>query len=366
MAFLELQNIEKRFASFTAVQDFNLSVDRGEFVTFLGPSGCGKTTVLRMLAGFEQPTRGTIAINGRDMTSTPVNKRNIGMVFQSYALFPNMTVAGNIGFGLKVDGESSSTIKDRVNEMLRLINMTEFAGRYPHQLSGGQQQRVALARAVAIRPELLLLDEPLSALDAKIRVSLRQEIRQIQRQLKITAIFVTHDQEEALSISDRIVVMSKGHIEQVGTPLQIYNTPETHFVASFVGTLNLLTAQVVDQNQGLIMLDGQHLQVVDPLDRVQSNQSVAIAIRPEAISLNNGTAANASKLTGTVDDIYFLGSVVRIRIRLSDQFINADTFNNPNLVLPERGKRIELSFPRDTCKVLREDAGVERLRPDVI
>ncbi len=193
-----------------AVKDFNLQVEKGELVSFLGPSGCGKTTTLRMVAGFEMPTQGTIRINGKDVTNIPPNKRNVGMVFQAYALFPNMTVGQNIGFGLKIAKKPPEEIKTRVDEMLALIHMPGYGDRYPAQLSGGQQQRVALARALALKPQMLLLDEPLSALDAKIRVSLRSEIRAIQQQLGITAIYVTHDQEEALSISDRVVVMNNG------------------------------------------------------------------------------------------------------------------------------------------------------------
>src|SRR3990172_2816360 len=218
MAFLDLTNVRKAFGTADAVTDFNLEVERGEFVSFLGPSGCGKTTTLRMIAGFEQPTSGEIRINGTDVTRKSPNQRNVGMVFQSYALFPNMTVAGNIGFGMKVTRRPKDEIADRVNEMLALIRMPELGDRYPYQLSGGQQQRVALTRALAVKPQVLLLDEPLSALDAKIRVELRGEIRRIQQQLGITTIYVTHDQEEALSLSDRIVVMNAGRIEQIGGP----------------------------------------------------------------------------------------------------------------------------------------------------
>ena len=208
MSFLVLQGIQKHFGTSVAVEDFNLSAEKGEFVSFLGPSGCGKTTTLRMIAGFEQPTAGTISVDGIDITHRPPNRRNIGMVFQSYALFPNMTVADNVGFGLRVRKRPKDQIRKRVGELLELINLPDKGDRYPWQLSGGQQQRVALARALAIEPEVLLLDEPLSALDAKIRVALRKEIRSIQRQLGITTVYVTHDQEEAMSLSDRVVVMS--------------------------------------------------------------------------------------------------------------------------------------------------------------
>src|SRR5512141_1365968 len=258
MAFLELSGIQKRFpgGAAPAVEDFTLAVDKGEFVSFLGPSGCGKTTTLRMIAGFERPTAGRIAVDGADITWRPPNQRNVGMVFQSYALFPNMTVADNVGFGLRVRKRSKDQIRRRVDELLTLINLPDKGDRYPWQLSGGQQQRVALARALAFEPEVLLLDEPLSALDAKIRVALRLEIRQIQRQLGITTVYVTHDQEEALSLSDRVVVMSEGRIEQVGKPFEIYNFPSTPFVASFVGTLNLLRGKVVDPAHGAYTIAG--------------------------------------------------------------------------------------------------------------
>ena len=246
MAFLDLIGLQKRFADTVAVEDFNLAIDRGEFVAFLGPSGCGKTTTLRMVAGFEVPTAGRILLDGVDIANRPPNQRNVGMVFQSYALFPNMTVGQNVGFGMMVAKKAKEETAARVREMLKLIQMAELINRYPYQLSGGQQQRVALARALALQPQVLLLDEPLSALDAKIRVELRAEIRRIQNQLGITTIYVTHDQEEALSISDRVVVMNAGRMEQVGPPFEIYNFPKTSFVASFVGTLNQLRCTVVD------------------------------------------------------------------------------------------------------------------------
>src|ERR671937_1493701 len=266
MAFLELNGVQKRFAGVTAVEDFNLAADRGEFVSFLGPSGCGKTTTLRMIAGFELPTTGSIAIDDVDITYRPPNRRNVGMVFQSYALFPNMTVADNIGFGLRIRKRSKDAIRKRVGELLELIHLEGRGDRYPWQLSGGQQQRVALARALAIEPQVLLLDEPLSALDAKIRVALRKEIRAIQRQLGITTVYVTHDQEEALSLSDRVVVMSEGRIEQIGNPFQIYNFPQTPFVASFVGTLSLLPAVVVDGPSGRVKVAGQEVRIARPIE----------------------------------------------------------------------------------------------------
>ncbi len=355
MAFLELTNVHKEFVKFIAVEDFNLKVDKGEFVSFLGPSGCGKTTTLRMIAGFEKPSSGQITIDGKDITNVPANRRNVGMVFQSYALFPNLNVANNIGFGLKVKGESPTLIKQRINEMLDLIHMQEFASRYPHQLSGGQQQRVALARAIAIRPQVLLMDEPLSALDAKIRINLRQEIRAIQRQLGITTIYVTHDQEEALSISDRIVVMSRGRMEQVGTPIDIYNAPQTRFVASFVGTLNLLDAKVVDGRAGLIQIDDQTVAVGQQLMDAQAGKAVSVAIRPEAITINGKSSTPGNHLNGAVDDVSFLGSVVRVRVKLETQRINFDSFNNPNLIPPAIGQPVSLAFSPDACMIVRDE-----------
>jgi putative spermidine/putrescine transport system ATP-binding protein len=350
--FLELSHVRKEFGTAVAVQDFNLNINKGEFISFLGPSGCGKTTVLRMVAGFERPTQGTIIINGHDVTNIPANKRNIGMVFQQYALFPNMTVADNIQFGLKVSGADRALRQQRVQEMLGIIRMGDFANRFPHQLSGGQQQRVALARALAIQPDVLLLDEPLSALDAKIRVSLRQEIRAIQRELGITTIFVTHDQEEALSISDRIVVMNQGNIEQLGTPLDIYNRPQTQFVASFIGSLNVLQGSVQDASAGRITIDDQPVQTDESLTALGS--AISIALRPESINLN---AANGhtNQLNATVEDIYFLGSVVRIRTRLNSQFINVDTFNNPAMELPRVGEAVTLNFSTEAAKVLHPE-----------
>jgi putative spermidine/putrescine transport system ATP-binding protein len=355
MALLEIENLHKAFSQYIAVHSFNIKVDKGEFVSFLGPSGCGKTTTLRMIAGFEQPTSGSIRIGGAEITNVPANRRNIGMVFQSYALFPNMTVANNIKFGLKIANQPETVQQERLEEMLRIIHMEEFAGRYPHQLSGGQQQRVALARALAMRPQVLLLDEPLSALDAKIRVSLRQEIRSIQRQLGITTIYVTHDQEEALSISDRIVVMSKGNIEQIGTPTEIYNTPATRFVASFVGTLNVLDADVQNSAQKQVLIDGQPVSVTDPVD-ASAGQTISVAIRPEAIRLKTEVTGSANRLRGTVNDVYFLGSVVRVHIQLEKQFINMDMFNDTGTVFPRIGESVELTFAADACRVLKQSA----------
>ena len=351
MAFLSLTNISKVFNKTVAVEDFNLDVERGEFVSFLGPSGCGKTTTLRMIAGFETPTSGLITINGTDVTYRPPNQRNVGMVFQSYALFPNLTVAGNIGFGLKVHHRPASEIRERVKEMLDIINLSGYGDRYPYQLSGGQQQRIALARALALRPQVLLLDEPLSALDAKIRVRLRAEIREIQQRLGITTIYVTHDQEEALSLSDRVVVMSEGRIEQVGTPFEIYNFPNTRFVASFVGTLNVVDAKVLDAARGRLSVDGQEVVSARPIDQAGNGDTIQLALRPELISLAPAQE-DVNRFDVRVENITFLGSIVRIQVRLEEDKIFFDTFNNPNLVLPQPGTQITVYFPKDACLVL--------------
>jgi putative spermidine/putrescine transport system ATP-binding protein len=353
MTHLSLNNISKQFANNTVVQDFNLEVEKGEFVSFLGPSGCGKTTTLRMIAGFEVPTTGTITLEDKDITDKAPNQRNVGMVFQAYALFPNMTVAGNIGFGLKIRGEKKEAINARVTEMLALIHLEQKGNSYPYQLSGGQQQRVALARALAIHPEVLLLDEPLSALDAKIRVSLRAEIRAIQRKLGITAIYVTHDQEEALSISDRIVVMYEGKIEQVGSPFEIYNFPTTAFVASFVGTLNTTTAEVVDPATHLLQIDGVQLQAAEGFDGMQKGDKVSIAIRPERLNFI-AQERKANVLDCTIENITFLGSVVRIQVLVGSNRFYMDTFNNPFLELPRIGEKDQVSCSREAVLVLRQ------------
>ncbi|HEV8338042.1 MAG TPA: ABC transporter ATP-binding protein [bacterium] len=351
MAFLEIANIQKRFAQTTAVEQVDLEVTRGEFVSFLGPSGCGKSTTLRIIAGFESPSAGVIRLDGVDITRRPPNQRHVGMVFQSYALFPNMTIAQNVGFGLKVAKKPAAEIARRVDEMLNLIKLPALGHRYPYQLSGGQQQRVALARALAIQPQVLLLDEPLSALDAKIRVSLRNEIRSIQRKLDITTIYVTHDQEEALSLSDRIAVMNEGRVEQVGTPFEIYNFPRTAFVAAFVGTLNILHGHVADPAQGKIVVDGQELMASRGLEHARMGDVCSVALRPEVVSLGEA-AKDGNQMRGTVEDVNFLGSIVRIRLRLKDNVISLDTFNNPRLSLPERGQTLTVNFSPEAVLVL--------------
>ena len=361
MPYLELSHVRKAFAGGTvAVEDFSLSAEKGEFVSFLGPSGCGKTTTLRMIAGFERPTSGTIKLGDRDITDVSPNQRKVGMVFQSYALFPNMTVAQNVGFGLTIRKRPKDQVEKRVDELLQIVNLPDKGKRFPYQLSGGQQQRVALARALAYEPDVLLLDEPLSALDAKIRVALRVEIRQIQRQLGITTVYVTHDQEEALSLSDRVVVMSEGRMEQVGTPFEIYNFPATSFVASFVGTLNVLKGVVNDASKGSLTISGQPVRIARGFEG-KLGREVSVALRPEMVSLGTDAALGENHLTGAVSDVSFLGSIVRIRVTLGSDgpIVILDEFNEPTLKLPNIGDTVTVSFPAEGPLVLDAKAPVE-------
>lgn len=349
MAFLNIKNLKKSFGTNTVVHDFNLAVEKGEFVSFLGPSGCGKTTVLRMIAGFETPDNGSIEIDGKDVVNLRPNQRNIGMVFQAYALFPNMTVAQNVSFGLRVSGKSRSEIDATVKEMLSLIRLDHLADRYPYQMSGGQQQRVALARALATKPQVLLLDEPLSALDAKIRISLREEIRAIQQKLGITTVFVTHDQEEALSISDRIVVMHEGRADQIGSPFDIYNRPASRFV----GTLNMLEASVSEPAQNSIDLDGRQITVQETLAHHPKGKPLTLALRPEAVSLEARKSHDTS-LEATIDDVHFLGSVIRTRVILGKNRLSFDTFNDPTHPPPQRGYKVTVHFASHDLLVLAD------------
>ncbi|WP_122519552.1 ABC transporter ATP-binding protein [Pannonibacter phragmitetus] len=347
MAFLELKNLQKSFGLNTVVKDFSLSVGAGEFISLLGPSGCGKTTVLRMVAGFETPTTGVIEIGGQNVTYAKPNARNIGMVFQAYALFPNMTVAQNVAFGLKIKRVSRAETDARVAEMLKLIGLPDLGGRYPFQLSGGQQQRVALARALAPRPNVLLLDEPLSALDAKIRVSLRNEIREIQKELGITTIFVTHDQEEALSMSDRIVVMYGGVAEQVGNPFEIYSRPRTQFVANFVGTLNTFEAKAVDGEKGIVSLAGRQVMLTEGGLAARKDEALSVALRPEALHLGRGNDDDVL-LPAEVEDVHFMGAIIRLKLDVAGTKVSLDTFNRSDAPPPSAGSTVEIGFaPRD-------------------
>ena len=341
--FLRVENLTKSFGNNTVVKSVNFAFDKGEFISLLGPSGCGKTTILRMIAGFETPTSGSIKVDGQDITTLKPNQRQLGMVFQAYALFPNLNVGDNIGFGLKIAGMPAEARRARVEEMLKLIGLPGFEKRYPYEMSGGQQQRVALARAIAPRPRMLLLDEPLSALDAKIRVSLREEIRAIQLDLGITTVFVTHDQEEALSISDRIVVMHAGNIEQLGAPHEIYNKPATSFVATFVGQLNSLNVTVLDPVAKTVSIDGQTITVPNLPANATANAATTLTLRPEVLSVG-ARDGNDITLTGTIADVTFLGSVIRLRVSLGKNLVSLDTFNDQRTAPPSRGEPVTLSL----------------------
>ena len=306
--YLEIRNLWKAFGDFVALRDVDLDIRAGEFVCFLGPSGCGKTTLLRAIAGLDPQSRGTIRQAGRDISTLPASKRDYGIVFQSYALFPNLTVERNIAFGLENTRRPRAEIRTRVAELLALVGLPEQGPKYPAQLSGGQQQRIALARAIAINPGLLLLDEPLSALDAKVRVHLRHEIKELQRKLGVTTIMVTHDQEEALSMADRIVVMNHGVIEQVGTPTQVYRHPNTLFVADFIGETNRFDGRLLD---GRVHLPGLDL----TSDARVDGPDVTAAIRPEDIlPVPADAPSSGNRLLAEVRDMEFLGSYWRTHL----------------------------------------------------
>ncbi len=305
MAFLTLTDIRKDYGAISAVTDFSLQVEKGEFVSLLGPSGCGKTTTLHMIAGFVPVTQGRIQLDGRDITHTKPNSRGLGIVFQSYALFPHMTVAENVGFGLEMQKVAKAERATRINEALSLVHLEQYAARYPRELSGGQRQRVALARAIVIRPPILLLDEPLSNLDAKLREEMQFELRGIQRKLGTTTIMVTHDQAEAFSISDRVVVMESGRITQVDAPYRIYEHPRTRFISHFVGKTNLLEARAAQPGPGgRAVVDGRSF-ALDLPAQLSADAAITLAIRPEKLRL---VGRNAGRLDGRITSRYFLGS----------------------------------------------------------
>jgi putative spermidine/putrescine transport system ATP-binding protein len=311
---IALRGVTKRFGASTAVDELSLEIQPGELVALVGGSGCGKTTTLRLIAGFERPDAGEIRFDDRVVNDIPPSRRGVGIVFQSYALFPTMTVADNIAFGLRVARWPQAQIRERVAELLALTHLGGLESRYANQLSGGQQQRVALARALARRPEILLLDEPLSALDAKIRLRLRAEIRKIQQDLGVTTLYVTHDQEEALSLADRLAVMRSGRIEQLGRPEDVYGRPRTGFVADFIGVSNLVPCRVVSVAAGLVDWDGRRLRA--RLDGLTDGAPVTLAVRPEKLAvLAAATPANGrNRVDGVVDVVTFLGATVRLEV----------------------------------------------------
>ena len=306
--FLRIQELTKRFGDFTALDRISLEVHEGEFVCFLGPSGCGKTTLLRAIAGLDSQTSGYIEQAGRDISVLPAAKRDFGIVFQSYALFPNLTAASNVAYGLENSRLPRAQIRARVRELLEMVGLPDQGEKYPAQLSGGQQQRVALARALATSPGLLLLDEPLSALDAKVRVHLRHEIRQLQRRVGVTTIMVTHDQEEALTIADRIVVMNHGVIEQIGTPVDVYRRPASAFVADFIGVMNFMPA--VALGPGTVRSGDAELAC--DIDGLPAGAGLTLAIRPEDIRVQSVTGSEENAIAVRIASMEFLGSFFRV------------------------------------------------------
>lgn len=340
MSYVQIDQALKQFAKSVVLQQVSLSVEKGELVTLLGPSGCGKSTLLRCITGLETLDDGTIRVNGKDISQLPPQRRNVGMVFQSYALFPNMTVFDNIAFGLKMKKLARGQIAAKVKQAIELVHLTGKESSYPHQLSGGQQQRVALARALVTEPDILLLDEPLSALDAKIRKSLQSDLRSIQRDLKMTMIFVTHDQEEAMTISDRIFVMNSGSIVQQGKPEHIYASPKSEFVARFIGSYNVMT------DKDLLRLTGH------------SMKPGTYAIRPEVMELypNGEALANTPNrglsLEGVISNVTVRGSVRRYQVQSGDVTLTIDELNVPHKGALDEGLFISVRIPEAGCILL--------------
>jgi putative spermidine/putrescine transport system ATP-binding protein len=339
-----MEGLSRHYGPVVALDGLDLTVQAGELVALLGPSGCGKTTTLRLLAGLEDADAGQITVGGADVTRLPASKRDMGMVFQAYSLFPHMTARQNVAFGLRLRRVSAAQRDRRAMEMLELVGLSAQADRYPHQLSGGQQQRVALARALAIEPQVLLLDEPLSALDAKVRAQLRDQIRRIQLEVGITTLFVTHDQEEALAIADRVGVMQDGRLEQLAPPTEVYSRPATPFVAEFVGLSNRLAGTV---SGSTVTVRGRDLPLVDP--STPPGPAIAL-VRPEAVTLASDPAGESGPLTGTVIASTFLGATSRVTVDLGDatilaQLSTADAMEHP------AGSRVALTIRPDPVLV---------------
>jgi iron(III) transport system ATP-binding protein len=357
-AGIRIDGVSKRYThrvkgEVWAVRDVSLDVGAGEFVTLLGPSGCGKTTTLRMIAGFEQPDTGRVFIADEDVTARMANRRNIGFVFQNYALFPHLSVFENVAYGLRVQRSAEREIARAVGEVLTLVGLEGYDRQFPHQLSGGEQQRVALARAIVIRPRVLLFDEPLSNLDARLRVHMREEIRALQKRLAITAVYVTHDQEEAMAISDRIAVMHRGLIVQQGTAEEIYSRPTSAFVAQFFGRTNLLAARIiaVDPTGADVEVDGQRVHLDGATVDLKPGQPVRLLVRPETI----GVAADGGGLPGEIVGRMFLGEKVEYRVRAGDQMLEVTVYDPARRPLFGLGDQVRVELPREGVHVLRDE-----------
>ncbi|MBB99753.1 MAG: polyamine ABC transporter ATP-binding protein [Rhodobacteraceae bacterium] len=363
MGAVTLQNIVKRFGSFTAVHPMSLEIPEGSFVSLLGPSGCGKTTTLRMIAGLLDPSEGDIQINGRRINDVPIHKRNLGLVFQNYALFPHRTIAENVAFGLKFRGVDKAERDERVKKALDLVQLPDVGDRYPKQLSGGQQQRIALARAIVIEPDVLLLDEPLSALDANLREDMRVELKRIQHQIGITTVFVTHDQAEALALSDRIVVMSNGRVEQVGAPEDVYTTPATEFVARFLGASNILPSTCTDADGATVALENSAFgKLVLPRERaphVSGPGAVKLAVRAEKLAIVAPGAAGAPgedevSVPGVIETVDYQGLAARYFVRIGNEQLQAINMIDGSPFAEGAAVDVRLR-PRD-CTILAEAA----------
>ncbi|SEO18880.1 spermidine/putrescine transport system ATP-binding protein [Salinihabitans flavidus] len=358
MSSVHLKNIVKRFGTFTAVHKTSLEIPEGAFVTLLGPSGCGKTTNLRMIAGLLDPTEGEILIGGKRVNEVPIHKRNLGIVFQSYALFPHKTVAENVAFGLKYRDVSKTEITERVQSALDLVQLPDVGARYPKELSGGQQQRIALARSIVINPDVLLLDEPLSALDANLREDMRVELKRIQDQIGVTTVFVTHDQSEALALSDQIVVMSAGRVEQVGTPEEVYNKPTSEFVANFLGASNILSARCTGKTAETVTLDVPLFGTVPvPADKaalIDGEGPVKLVLRAEKLLLTpRGTdIGDANTAEATVETVDYQGQTVRYFVRSGDTQLQAINMIDGHPFA--EGDSVTLAFRPKDCAALPE------------
>ena len=367
---LSIVDLTKRYAAGLdpAVDRLNMEVEEGHLVALLGPSGCGKTTTLRMVAGLMDPTAGSIVVDGKEITHTPVNKRGMGMVFQSYALFPHMNVEQNVGFGLQMRQVSKSEQQKRVASALDMVQLGHLAKRQPKELSGGQQQRIALARALVVEPTLLLLDEPLSNLDAKLRETMRTEIRSIQQRTRATTLFVTHDQDEALDMADRIAVMNGGLIEQFGSPTEVYERPRTHFVANFIGQANFLTARIGAET-GRANLAGESYYKVDVDGLGQfgaigsaglSGSSHELVIRPHRLNVSLHPGAAQAPLAGTIERVSYTGDALAVAVRVGDQQLNAQMLTSSG-DLPRIGDAAYLSWAADDAYLLPAAAQPGRL-----
>lgn len=352
MSFLRLEGLVKKFGDFTAVERIDLDVEKGEFISLLGPSGCGKTTTLQMIAGFVEPTEGKIFIDGQDVTEVKPSKRNLGIVFQSYALFPHMSVADNVAFGLQMRKVSKQESTERVAQTLEMVHLGQFAHRFPRELSGGQQQRVALARALVIRPEVLLLDEPLSALDAKIREDMQIELRAIQRKLGTTTILVTHDQGEAMAMSDRIAVMHEGRLAQVDRPYEAYERPSDSFVTKFLGKSNMFDGIAKSSSDGLTAFDVSGIEFLASATNIANGAQVHVSVRPEKIGL---VAAGKGRIDGVVRAQIFLGDQWVFQIETPLGPMDVVTQNTGGRQV-EEGEKIGLDWSPDEVRILPREA----------